>query len=100
MTIPLCIFEMLQETAALSVLVFPVWPPRPLPFDCSEPGGLSSSTGDLMFVAAVATGLGNELCEKAPAFAQCVLKIMIMTSQVIVVGARLVMILNSYFGIL
>lgn len=53
-----------------------------------------------MFVAAVATGLGNELCEKAPAFAQCVLKIMIMTSRVIVVGARLVMILNSYFGIL
>ena len=53
-----------------------------------------------MFVGAATAGLGNELCERAPAFAQCVLKIMIMTSQVIVVGARLVMILNSYFGIL
>lgn len=91
---------MLQETAALSVLVFPVWPPCPLPFDYSEPGGLSSSTGGLMFVGAATAGLRNELCETAPAFAQCVLKIMIMTSQVIVVGARLVMILNSYFGIL
>lgn len=51
-------------------------------------------------MGAATAGLGNELCETAPAFAQCVLKIMIMTSQVIVVGARLVMILNSYFGIL
>lgn len=100
MTTPLCICEMLQETAALSVLVFPFWPPRPLPFDCSEPDGLSSSTGDLMCVGAHAAALGNGLYERAPDFDQCVLKIMIMTSQVFVVGARLVMILNSYFGIL
>lgn len=48
-----------------------------------------------MFVGAHAAALGNGLYERAPDFDQCVLKTMIMTSRVFVVGARLVMILNS-----
>ena len=48
-----------------------------------------------MFVGAHAAALGNGLYERAPDFDQYVLKIMIMTSRVFVVGVRLVMILVS-----